>query len=68
MGKTLRPRLQHPEDPHALPDLSVLQSATLTDDWTPVPETNIQTLADGIVKIISSAPKLFYKFKVIPKP
>lgn len=49
-------------------DLNVLQSETLTDDWTPVPQGNIQTLADGTVKIIPSAPKLFYKFEAIPKP
>jgi lysophospholipase L1-like esterase len=49
-------------------DLTILQSATLTTDWTPVPAQNIQTLANGRVKIIPTAPKLFYKFQAIAKP
>jgi lysophospholipase L1-like esterase len=49
-------------------DLSVLQSATLTDDWTAVPPANIQTLPGGSLKIVPTAPKLFYKFLATPKP
>lgn len=49
-------------------DLTVLQSATLTDDWTPVPENSLLTQPDGSMKIIPSAPKLFYKLKATPKP
>lgn len=49
-------------------DLTVLQSATLTDDWTPVPQSNLFTLPDGSMKIIPTAPKLFYKFQATPKP
>lgn len=49
-------------------DLSVLQSSTLTDDWIPVPAGNVQTLPNGTVNLIPSAPKLFYKFAATPKP
>lgn len=49
-------------------DLSILQSATLRNDWMPVPAENIQTLPNGTVNIIPSAPKLFYKFAATPKP
>jgi lysophospholipase L1-like esterase len=49
-------------------DLYVLQSATLGDDWIPVPAQNIQTLPDGTVNLIPSAPILFYKFAATPKP
>ena len=49
-------------------DLTVLQSATLTDDWIPVPPTNLQALPDGSIKILPTAPKLFYKFSATPKP
>lgn len=49
-------------------NLKVLQSETLTNDWKDVPTQNIQTLPDGTVKIVPSAPKLFYKFEAIPKP
>jgi lysophospholipase L1-like esterase len=49
-------------------DLSVLQSATLGDDWIPVPAQNRQILPDGTVNLIPSAPKLFYKFAATPKP
>ena len=49
-------------------DLSVLQSATLGDDWIPVPAQNIQPLPDGTVNLIPSSPKLFYKFAATPKP
>ena len=49
-------------------DLSVLQSATLGDDWIPVPAQNIQPLPDGTVNLIHSSPKLFYKFAATPKP
>lgn len=49
-------------------DLSVLQSATLDNDWTSVPAGNIQTLPDGTVNLIPSGPKLFYKFAATPKP
>jgi lysophospholipase L1-like esterase len=49
-------------------DLSILQSATLRNDWMPVPTENIQTLPNGTVNIIPSAPKLFYKFAATPKP
>jgi lysophospholipase L1-like esterase len=49
-------------------DLSVLQSATLSDDWTAVPPANILPQPDGSMKIVPSAPKLFYKFLATPKP
>jgi hypothetical protein len=49
-------------------DLSILQSATLKNDWMPVPAENIQTLPNGTVNIIPTAPKLFYKFAATPKP
>jgi lysophospholipase L1-like esterase len=49
-------------------DLSVLQSATLTDDWAPVPGSNILALPGGSRIIIPTAPKLFYKFLATPKP
>jgi lysophospholipase L1-like esterase len=49
-------------------DLSVLQSATLGNDWIPVPAQNIQTLPDGTVNLIPSGPRLFYKFAATPKP
>lgn len=49
-------------------DLSVLQSATLTDDWIPVPPSNIITSPGGSRIIIPTAPKLFYKFQATPKP
>lgn len=49
-------------------DLSVLQSATLENDWIPVPTGNIQTLPNGSVNLIPSAPKLFYKLAATPKP
>lgn len=49
-------------------DLSVLQSATLNNDWIAVPSQNIQTLPNGTVNLIPSAPKLFYKFTATPKP
>jgi len=49
-------------------DLSFLQSATLTDDWIPVPQSNLQPQLDGSIKILPSGPKLFYKFLAVPKP
>ena len=49
-------------------DLSILQSSTLKNDWLPVPAQNIQTLPNGTVNLIPSAPKLFYKFAATPKP
>ncbi len=49
-------------------DLSVLQSATLTDDWSPVPPANIEPLPNGSMKIVPTVPKLFYKFLATPKP
>ncbi len=49
-------------------DLSILQSATLNNDWIPVPAQNIQTLPNGTIHLIPSAPKLFYKFAATPKP
>jgi len=49
-------------------DLSVLQSATLDNDWMAVPPQNIQTLPNGTMNLIPSAPKLFYKFAATPKP
>jgi len=49
-------------------NLSVMQSATLTDDWVPVPAASIQPLPDGSMKILPTAPKLFYKFEATPKP
>ncbi len=49
-------------------DLRVLQSATLRNDWIPVPTQNIQTLPSGTVKIPPSGPKLFYRFAATPKP
>lgn len=49
-------------------DLTVLQSETLTDDWIPVPESNIHNLMDGSVKIVPSSQKLFYKFQATTKP
>jgi lysophospholipase L1-like esterase len=49
-------------------DLSILQSATLRDDWIPVPAGNILTLPDGTVNLIPSDPKLFYRFAATPKP
>ena len=57
-------------DPAALrfADFTVLQSATLDDDWTPVPAGNIQSLPDGTLRILPTAPKLFYQFRATPKP
>lgn len=49
-------------------DLFVLQSATLANDWIPVPAQNIQTLPDGTVNLIPFGPRLFYKFTATPKP
>lgn len=49
-------------------ELSVLQSETLLDDWVPVPNTSIQQLPGGVMKILPTAPKLFYKFRATPKP
>jgi lysophospholipase L1-like esterase len=49
-------------------DLSVLQSATLTDDWIAVPPANILAQPGGAMKIIPNTPKLFYKFLATPKP
>lgn len=49
-------------------DLSVLQSATLANDWFPVPVANIQPLPGGALKILPTGPKLFYKFLATPKP
>ncbi len=49
-------------------DLTVLQSETLGDDWMPVPESNIRIQPDGAKKILPTAPKLFYKFRAVPKP
>lgn len=49
-------------------ELSVLQSSTLENDWIPVPESNIQPQPDGSMKIIPTAPKLFYKLRASTKP
>lgn len=49
-------------------DLTVLQSATLLDDWVPVPEASLQSFPDGSMKILPTATKIFYKFKATPKP
>lgn len=49
-------------------DLNILQSATLNNDWQTVPPANIQPLPDGSMKILPTAPKLFYKFLATPKP
>lgn len=49
-------------------DLTVQQSSTLTDDWIPVPQGNIETLPDGSRKILPTAPKLFYRFMATPRP
>ena len=49
-------------------DLSVLQSATLDNDWIPVPTSSIQPLPGGSMKILPTATKLFYKFRATPKP
>lgn len=57
-------------DPIALrfADITVYQTATLSDDWTPVPSQNIQSTLDGALRILPTAPKLFYKFAATPKP
>jgi lysophospholipase L1-like esterase len=57
-------------DPTALrfADISVFQTSTLNDDWTPVPSQNIQSILGGTLRILPTAPKLFYKFAATPKP
>jgi lysophospholipase L1-like esterase len=48
--------------------LTVLQSPDLQDNWTQVPQPNMIPQPDGSIKILPTAPKLFYKFLATPNP
>ncbi|WP_386820712.1 SGNH/GDSL hydrolase family protein [Luteolibacter algae] len=50
--------------------LTPLQSATLNNDWVPVPPSRLQNLPDGTIRILPSSTdkKLFYIHQAVPNP
>ena len=50
-------------------ELEILESATLTNDWLPVPQERIEIGADGKWTVLPNGQdRNFYRFQAVPKP